>query len=161
MHTKEQVDSFLAEYFGKKDDETLEDAMNRWAMQPNGYLSFIEKTREPPAVVLDLPLKRPPREDYVRVTITFGRFTYEPAIEYRDGDNFDELAAILEGCALHASLEGNHWERKSRDAMDAAKIVGGFIARGWPDRAYFVEAWEEGKRGFAQVFQPFGVPRNR
>jgi hypothetical protein len=25
---------------------------------------------------------------------------------------------------------------------------------------HFVEVWQDGASGFAQVFQPFGVPRN-
>jgi hypothetical protein len=47
-----------------------------------------------------------------------------------------------------------------RDAMDAARRIMRHIVKAWPDRAYFVEVWQEGREGFAQVFQPFGVPRN-
>lgn len=46
-------------------------------------------------------------------------------------------------------------------AIEQAQLIGLAMRVIWPDRAYFVEVWQEGRRGFAQVFQPFGVPRNR
>lgn len=103
---------------------------------------------------------RPPREDYVRVTIEFGCATYEPAVEWREGDDFDDIARLLEGCALNASLEGAHHERQARSQMDQARSCATLIGKVWPDRAYFVEVWQDGKRGFAQCVQPYGFPRN-
>lgn len=97
---------------------------------------------------------RPPREDYVRVTIQDRAFIIEPAVEWREGDAFDRLASHLENTAiwnLHHDL----------DAMGNALAIGAAIAGTWPGRAYFVEVWQEGKRGFAQCVQPYGFPRNR
>lgn len=99
---------------------------------------------------------RPPREDYVRVTFEAFGFTFEPAVEFRDGDDFDAVAAKLENVATDSLA----WEMP-RNQMDAARRMQRHIAKTWPDRAYFVEVWQDGKRGFAQVFQPFGLPRNR
>jgi hypothetical protein len=103
---------------------------------------------------------RPPVEKYVRVTIDFGGYTYEPAVEWREGDGFYEMTQTLEGCALNASLEGDFAERRASDAMKQAERVGAIIASAWPDRAYFVEVWHGERKGFAQVFQPYGVPSN-
>jgi hypothetical protein len=47
------------------------------------------------------------------------------------------------------------------DSMAVCERIGDAISEVFPDRAYFVEVWQNGRRGFAQVFQPFGVPRNR
>lgn len=102
----------------------------------------------------ELTLDRPPREDYVRVTLERDGFTMEPAVEYRDGDDFEELAAALEWAAVT-----NIWPGDSQ--MKSAKNVAKAIVARWPDRAYFVEVWQHGKRGFAQCVQPFGFPRNR
>lgn len=105
---------------------------------------------------------RPQREDYVRVTTEQYGFTLEPAVEYRAGDSFDELATILEN-NIHIWLDVTAWvdRREPRpDAMAAAHRVADGIRQWWPDRAYFVEVWQHDERGFAQVFQPFGLPRN-
>jgi hypothetical protein len=98
---------------------------------------------------------RPPREDYVRITLDWYGFTIEPAVEYRDGDSFGFLAAQLK-----CGVKDYGWD-KSHDPMEVAMTVARGIEVSWPDRAYFVEVWQEGAEGFAQVFQPFGVPRNR
>lgn len=95
---------------------------------------------------------RPPREDYVRTSIECLEFTLEPAVEYRDGDVFDVVVHDLERCASDLS--------SAVDPMKAADLVMSRIKKRWPDRAYFVEVWRTGKTGFAQIFQPFGVPRN-
>lgn len=104
---------------------------------------------------------RPPVEDYVRVTIEFGSYTYEPAVEWRDGDGFYEMTQALEECALAASLEAVPHVKPPSDPMKQARLVGDSIRARWPDRAYFVEVWQEGQRGFGQTFQPWGLPRNR
>ena len=99
---------------------------------------------------------RPPREDYVRVTFSAHGCTFEPALEFRDGDDFATLADKLEDVATDVVAF-----EMPRDQMAAAKRIAERIGVTWNDRAYFVEVWQEGKRGFAQVFQPYGVPRNR
>lgn len=123
-------------------------------------------------------LVRPPREDYARVTLTVYGYTFEPAVEYREGDEFGRLAYLLRGCVHHVAHEAwdtvlrewPHFEavptdrlllERMPDQMAAARRVGERIAKRWPDRAYFVEVWQDGSEGFAQVFQPFGLPRNR
>jgi hypothetical protein len=95
---------------------------------------------------------RPAREDYVRVTVTRDGWTFEPAIEYRDGESFDDFATALK--------EMTHAITWTDDPMARARVLGKLMSIRWPDRAYFVEVWQEGREGFAQVFQPFGVPRN-
>ncbi len=97
-------------------------------------------------------MTRPDLEHYVRATVERGAFTCEPAVEYRDGDDFD--AVVVELRALADAIY------ESDDAMRAARAVGAAIGARWTDRAYFVEVWAGDDRGFAQVFQPFGVPRD-
>jgi hypothetical protein len=123
--------------------------------------------------------RRPPREDYVRVTVSALGYTFEPAVEYRDGDLFGRVGYKLRSCAhnvahdlmrktteeVYADFDARPTPEliieRSPDAMAACRAVAARIADIWPDRAYFVEVWQEGREGFAQVFQPFGVPRNR
>jgi hypothetical protein len=103
----------------------------------------------PPAI-----FHRPPVEKYVRVTIESRGFTLEPAVEWREGDDFDRATAVLESIGEAASAIG--WPHQ----MKAAEECGRRIATHFPDRAYFVEVWHGERKGFAQVFQPYGVPRN-
>lgn len=98
---------------------------------------------------------RPPREDYVRVTREADGFTLEPALEYREGDSFSFIAQELSHIAIDAGFA------KHCDQMACAQDAVRRIRARWPDRAYFVEVWQDGREGFAQIFQPFGVPRNR
>lgn len=100
---------------------------------------------------------RPPVEKYVRTSIEFGGYTSEPAVEWRDGDDWAVMISHLEDIA-HRVFVSHH---PPRHQMDAARQLGAGMAQRWPGRAYFVEVWQEGKSGFAQIFQPFGVPRNR
>jgi hypothetical protein len=97
----------------------------------------------------------------VRVTVELDGWTVEPAVEYRAGDDFATAAAVLSGAviAVHAMarIESRMVEVGQ---MELAERIGAQMARLWPDRAYFVEVWQHGAEGFAQVFQPFGVPRN-
>jgi len=123
-------------------------------------------------------VNRPPREDYVRVTVSALGYTFEPAVEYRDGDVLRHLARRLKHFShdfAHRALRALEIDWTSYDAMPtadammdrmpdvmaAARAVGEQIAAEWPDRAYFIEVWQDGREGFAQVFQPFGVPRNQ
>jgi len=89
----------------------------------------------------------------VRISTEVGAFCVEPAVEWRPGDAFEQLAAALRLLVRATSTTG--------DAMERAQGIGAAIAAQWDDRAYFVEVWPLGGDGFAQVFQPFGVPRNR
>ena len=130
--------------------------------------------------VIALEGQRPPREDYVRVTVSAFGYTFEPAVEYREGDLFGKVSYRLRSCAhrvahdlmqrtaeeVYADFDARPMTTKriiewSPDAMAACRAVAARIADVWPDRAYFVEVWQEGREGFAQVFQPFGLPRNR
>jgi hypothetical protein len=122
-------------------------------------------------------VSRPPREDYVRCSVTAVGYTFEPAVEYRDGDNFFRMLRRLKHFAhdfAHRALDEVQRDWSSFDAMPTAydildrlpdpmataREIGKRISTEWPDRAYFVEVWQQGREGFAQVFQPFGVPRN-
>lgn len=111
------------------------------------------EAREQPPLSVAVSFDRPPREDYVRVTVEHSGWTIEPAVEWREGDAFADVAEWLELCA---TLQGS----SDRDMMATAHLIGRRIAEYWPGRAYFVEVWQSGSRGFAQTFQPFGVPRN-
>lgn len=124
--------------------------------------------------------ERPAREDYVRVSVAGGAYTVEPAVEYRADDSFDRVAYNLRSIAnrtIHSAISHaeaqlfstfeplrpsvNDLIARLPDSMAVAQRIGERIAKQWPDRAYFVEVWQDGREGFAQVFQPFGVPRNR
>jgi hypothetical protein len=103
-------------------------------------------------------VSRPPREDYVPVTA-------RPAVEYDVTTSFaccrlKHFAHSL--TALVLVLRCNAYDILDRlpDPMATAREIGKRISTEWPDRAYFVEVWQQGREGFAQVFQPFGVPRN-
>lgn len=96
--------------------------------------------------------ERPPREDYLHITREVHGYKVEPGVEYRDGDDIEYIGQEL----WHIVKD---WT--GADQMLAARAVGQGIAHRWPDRAYFVEVWKDGSIVMAQVFQPFGVPRNR
>jgi hypothetical protein len=101
-------------------------------------------------------IARPPVEKYVRCSMQVGRYLLEPAVEYRSGDVYAQLLEELQ-CGTQLAV---HFAPEVRDIMHAADLAGGRIAERWPDRAYYVEAWEDGDEGYAQVVQPFGFPRN-
>jgi len=118
---------------------------------------------------LDTFFIRPPVEDYVRASVQIGTRLFEPAVEWHDtdelrsigggltvGTGFDAVVARLEECCAGWPLED-----EQASPIRIAKYIGARIAAAFPGRAYFVEAWQEGRKGFAQVFQPFGVPKNR
>lgn len=127
-------------------------ASDGFSFDPSVDIRRLEAREQPPAPVpVFTAFDRPPREDYVRVTVEHGGWTIDPAVEWREGDAFADVAAKLEMCVLM---------RDDRDAMAMAHFVGRRIVELWPGRAYFVECWQSGSHGFAQTFQPFGVPRN-
>ena len=98
---------------------------------------------------------RPPREVYVRAfRPTCTGASVEPGVEYRPGDSFagmsEQLAQLLFAC----DPGDEHDPEKIALPVEAA------IQLTWPDRAYFVEVHDV-SGGWIQIFQPFGVPRNR
>lgn len=97
---------------------------------------------------------RPPREAYVRTSRPCERVnvTVEPGVEFREGDNFDEMTEQL-GTMLVVHDPG-----LLIDPVKIAEPIERAIAATWPGRAYFIEV--HGAGGWYQVFQPFGVPRN-
>lgn len=99
---------------------------------------------------------RPPREAYVRASRpTVGGAFVEPGIELRDGDVFRDI----EGELLTMLFETD----PGRDEHDPRRIADPLeqrIRERWPDRAYFIEVHDP-RGGWLQIFQPFGVPRNR
>ena len=99
--------------------------------------------------------QRPPREVYVRASRpTTSGAVVEPGIEYRDGDSFDEISQRLWTILFDGDLDGE---------SDVARIAAPIelaIQQRWPDRAYFIEVHHY-RGGWIQIFQPFGVPRNR
>lgn len=98
--------------------------------------------------------ERPALEKYVRTTIEHRGFTFEPAVEWRDGDGFYEMVEMLNRIAT------DPW-RPNADPMQQAELIGLVIKCMWPGRAYFVEVWHGERRGFAQCVQPYGFPRNQ
>lgn len=99
---------------------------------------------------------RPPREIYVRASRpTANGAMVEPGVEYRDGDRFDDIAHHLQ--AIMFDADPGYSEH---DPVRIAAPVEEAIKRRWPDRAYFVEVHDP-QVGWVQIFQPFGVPRNR
>lgn len=98
---------------------------------------------------------RPPREKYTRCTVEAHGYTLEPAVEWRPGDDFADVVSALSDIARHVAKI-----HTATDAEVVSERMATLIARQWPDRAYFVEVWQDGVAGFAQIFQPFGVPRN-
>lgn len=100
---------------------------------------------------------RPPRESYVRCSIHVGNFTIEPAVEWRWTDSFYDMTNQLDSLARTIAVSS----RGERDPMSLAAEIGNAISGTWPGRAYFCECWDETQPGFAQVFQPYGIPRNR
>lgn len=95
----------------------------------------------------------PAREAYARGWVQDGDVECSVGIEIREGDDVDELTQYAKLFALEALAAhgGNHTL-----VVDAIELR---IIFRYAGRAYFVETDEEG-RG-VQVFQPFGLPRDR
>ncbi len=117
-------------------------------------LVSLEERLDKPTFFVRPADQRPPREDYVRITIDWRGFTIEPGLEYRNGDHFPTVAA-----EMRSTVQTYGWDNDT--PMTVAHTIADALVAHWPDRAYFVEVWQEGREGFAQVFQPFGLPRNR
>lgn len=96
---------------------------------------------------------RPAREAYVRVSYMRAGFEVHPGVELCDGDSVDAMMDLLGAFAEAAHrTQGPHHVHVTQH-MEA------LIAKEWPERAYFIET--ESARGGVQVYQPFGMPRNR
>lgn len=104
--------------------------------------------------------ERPPLENYVRTTVigSTGAWTCEPGLELRDGDVFRTVMRDLHDVATAAVLDAAHDDPFARAQHAALRV-----REVWPDRAYFVEFHQNlgPHAGWVQIFQPFGVPRNR
>lgn len=98
--------------------------------------------------------QRPPIERYLRCSVTVGKYTVEPGIEWRDGD--DRLAMLAQLDQIAASIA--RWAA-SGDPMEVARSRESQFAALWPGRAWFVEV--HNGDAWTQIFQPFGVPVNR
>lgn len=108
-------------------------------------------------VQADRPATRPLRETYARVSVQANGWTLEPALEWRSGrDSYQRIVDDLTLIARRAA------ERDVRLAPpELAEAVGQEIASAFPDRAFFVETWDDVLPGFGQCYQPYGVPRDR
>jgi hypothetical protein len=104
-----------------------------------------------------MSLARPPRESYVRTSRPCADMiatTVEPGVEYRDGDDFDKMVGQL----YTILVKHDPGDCDAVHPVKLAESIEGAIAATWPGRAYFVEV--HSSRGWYQVFQPFGLPRN-
>lgn len=102
-----------------------------------------------------MTLDRPPRETYVRTSrasAACGRMV-EPGVEFRTGDDFAAMTSALYDICYRLDAGD------ARSINDDAEVVARVIAETWPGRAYFVEVHSHD--GWIQIFQPFGIPRNR
>lgn len=99
---------------------------------------------------------RPSRETYVRTSRHCARVnvTVEPGVEFRSGDDFDFMTGLLHDICFKAEELG-----ELLTPMELAERAGALIIKAWPDRAYFVEAHD--LKGWIQIFQPYGIPRNQ
>ena len=94
----------------------------------------------------------PSREVYVRTTINRNGFTFEPGLELRAGDDCEALQTHLR-LICHSTMHDYPTSRSVEAVADG-------IAKSWPERAYFIEVFSHDGSWF-QVFQPYGLPRNR
>jgi hypothetical protein len=105
---------------------------------------------------------RPVREAYARVEVpwfdegTGDQVNIELGLELRPGDDWGDLVT-----GLHALVEG--WvdgEPHPRDVVQIGEEIEALLKLAHPDRAYFIEVWPPGDRGWVQIFQPYGLPRS-
>ncbi len=92
------------------------------------------------------------REVYVRLTDTQDGFDITPGIEGRPGDNVTLMLNVLRRLA-----KWGHTRAPDHEAV--VELIEGFIKIAWPSRAYFIETETDG--GGVQVYQPWGMPRER
>ena len=100
--------------------------------------------------------ERPPREVYVRASRrTVACAFVEPGVEFREGDSFREIEAELRSILVDS--DPGHAQLEPEQIAAPVELA---IRERWPDRAYFIEV-HDNQGGWLQIFQPFGVPRNR
>lgn len=92
-------------------------------------------------------------ERYARGEAKVDDISCHPGVEYRDGDDVDEMTHHIQAAALFFIhiWHGNH--------VELATSMRRWIERNYPDRAYFVETEEEG-RG-VQVYDPKDFVKER
>lgn len=100
---------------------------------------------------------RPPVERYFRCSSTTADFEVDAGIEMRTGDDAELMAAQLSAVALTVARRA----QSVADVVRSSEAVAPIFEATWPGRAYFVEIHDARSRAWTQVFQPFGVPRNR
>lgn len=102
---------------------------------------------------------RPAREAYVRAEFLWGDVRAEVGLEWRErGEHWSDLLDMLR-LAVNAALDEDD---RAPCVLSVVETVERAITARWPDRAYFVEVWPAGgEDGWIQVFQPYGLPRNR
>lgn len=92
-----------------------------------------------------------PIERYVRCSVLRGDWIIEPGLEWREGDNFDDLSSRLRCLVADMPVNG--------DPMEAARRSEPTFQAMWPGRAFFVEVHDAHGDRWTQIFQPYGVPR--
>lgn len=92
-------------------------------------------------------------ERYARGEAKVGEISCHPGVEYRDGDDVDEMTHNIQDAALKfvKIWYGNHTK--------LAEVMRWWIETNYPGRAYFVETEEEG-RG-VQVYDPKDFVKER
>lgn len=92
---------------------------------------------------------RDTREVYIRATLDLeSNVKCEVGLELRGDDIYEILLGNLERLISH-----------HKEPLAAAEEIEREIKAVWPDRAYFIEIWNEGQNGWIQIFVPFGLPR--
>lgn len=99
---------------------------------------------------------RPPIERYVRCSATRGAWTVEPGLEWREGDDFDELTDALRTLADMVAI----CVERTDDPFEPCRTLENTFAHDWPGRAFFIEVHDTDGR-WTQTYQPYGVPMNR
>lgn len=92
------------------------------------------------------------REAYIRGYWEKHPMDCHIGLEWRAGDDYYEIADRLKQLAFLAL--NDYFSHRQIVAWVEENIIDW-----WPDRAYFIETDEDGKG--VQVYQPFGMPRNR
>jgi hypothetical protein len=102
--------------------------------------------------------ERPPVEKYLRVARPRNHGgTVDVGLEYTTpGD------AEVDRVVLREILRRVDDANPEADADTMAELVKAALVDSWPSRAYFIESWfSKAEDDWIQIFQPFGVPRNR
>lgn len=92
-------------------------------------------------------------ERYARGEAHLRELSIHPGVEYRDGDDVDEMTHAIQAAGRQVLLSwgGNH--------VEAAEEMREWIEFNYPGRAYFVETEEDG-RG-VQVYDPRNFVKER